>query len=974
MKTNSFPPHSSLQPARLAKTLKFKRSAVGLSLLFFGATQAHAQIYWDGTGTTWNAVASWSTATAAVTPNPGAVPGVLDEAVFNISTVNTNQTVSLDANQSIRNLTFRSTGTTLLQGGGTNRTLSLYGNITLATGAGAVTIGNATSGQNASLSLFGSLSWTAAAGTTLTVPNTMTRSNGATISASSTGTFTGAGLLAAANTTVQGWLTSGNDWAISDGTNLVANSSNVDDTWAAGNNTTVTGDSAPSSGSTTHSLRFDSAAAATLTLAGTNTLTSGGIFLTSNVGNNATAITGGTLRGATGRDLVVIQNNTASAFTIGSVIANNGTATGLSKSGAGELILTNANTFTGAVNVNGGTLTLNSGASLTGLAASNLNGGSLRINSGASWSSAGLTSAVGSTMTIDGGSFTSSGNIGNAGNPSTTITLNLSSGSASFTGGINYALLNMSGGTISVSGSATDSYMGSSVISGGTYTNTSSNTAGVRSSAANSLTINGTGSYNVNKFSLQGNIGDHLKVDGGSMTVTGDTFYIGNHAFSGVRTAHVAQTGGTVTMANANGLVIGQASAAVSAGSLNDYRLSGGTLTLQKVTLAVPGYTGQLGTNAFKMSGGTLNLGSGGIVTGGGAGTKLIEISGGTIGATADWTSSLNMSLLTVGTGGLLNLGNGIATFRADDGTVTPAATNIGLSGNLTGAGSLAKTGVGVLTLSGTNTYAGATTISGGTLALGASGVLPDASAVSIGAGTLDAATFTETAGTLDPTAAATINLGSGGALAFANSSAVDWTGGTLNITGTFTPTSIRFGTTSGGLTAGQLALISVNGSGAGTYELDSSGYLVSGGSPYDTWATANGATGGTEADPDGDGLSNLQEFAFGTNPTASSGAIDYTGTTLTTPGAPKVVSAAGSYSMVFGQRADSEAAGLTYTVQFSGDLAAWADNDDEANPPVQIASDGTIHAMNVAYPDFILTSSGTQKPRFSRVKVVMAP
>ncbi|MEY3896625.1 MAG: hypothetical protein RLZZ214_2145, partial [Verrucomicrobiota bacterium] len=42
--------------------------------------------------------------------------------------------------------------------------------------------------------------------------------------------------------------------------------------------------------------------------------------------------------------------------------------------------------------------------------------------------------------------------------------------------------------------------------------------------------------------------------------------------------------------------------------------------------------------------------------------------------------------------------------------------------------------------------------------------------------------------------------------------------------------TSVRFGTTSGGLIPAQLALISVNGLGAGTYTLDSSGYLVAGG------------------------------------------------------------------------------------------------------------------------------------------------
>ncbi len=73
-----------------------------------------------------------------------------------------------------------------------------------------------------------------------------------------------------------------------------------------------------------------------------------------------------------------------------------------------------------------------------------------------------------------------------------------------------------------------------------------------------------------------------------------------------------------------------------------------------------------------------------------------------------------------------------------------------------------------------------------GTIRLGANNALADTSPVSIGSATLDAATFGDTMGTLDATGAATINLGTGAKLAFAHSSAVNWTGGTLKLTGTF--------------------------------------------------------------------------------------------------------------------------------------------------------------------------------------------
>jgi len=82
---------------------------------------------------------------------------------------------------------------------------------------------------------------------------------------------------------------------------------------------------------------------------------------------------------------------------------------------------------------------------------------------------------------------------------------------------------------------------------------------------------------------------------------------------------------------------------------------------------------------------------------------------GGTIGATANWSSSLPMQL------------NGASfTFQSADASDT--AHNILLNGALTGVGSLVKTGAGWLVLNATNTYSGATTVNAGSL--GGSGVI----------------------------------------------------------------------------------------------------------------------------------------------------------------------------------------------------------------------------------------------------------
>ena len=87
---------------------------------------------------------------------------------------------------------------------------------------------------------------------------------------------------------------------------------------------------------------------------------------------------------------------------------------------------------------------------------------------------------------------------------------------------------------------------------------------------------------------------------------------------------------------------------------------------------------------------------------------------------------------------------------------------------------------------------------------------------------------------------------------------------GTLTLTGTFVSgSSLRFGTSSGSLTAAQLAKISKPGGGAVT--LNASGYLIDvpPGS-YAAWASTNAPGGTPDLDFDGDGVRNGIEYLLG--------------------------------------------------------------------------------------------------------------
>lgn len=143
-----------------------------------------------------------------------------------------------------------------------------------------------------------------------------------------------------------------------------------------------------------------------------------------------------------------------------------------------------------------------------------------------------------------------------------------------------------------------------------------------------------------------------------------------------------------------------------------------------------------------------------------------------------------------------------------------------------------------------------------------------------------------------------------------------------------------------------------------------------------DTWQAQYFAPGALNAGPgdnfDGDGLSNLLEFAFGTDPTqSSSGSLAYAAGLVSQRGQPAVsvqnIPNSVDFRAAFIRRKDYLAAGLVYQVQFSGDLSTW---HTSAATPTLVASDAETDAVTVPYPFFV----NGKKARFFRVSVDVAP
>lgn len=444
-----------------------------------------------------------------------------------------------------------------------------------------------------------------------------------------------------------------------------------------------------------------------------------------------------TFNPASNRELFL--TGTANDYTGGTVVqagrvtlrANAKLGTGeVTVASGGQLFVSAANTLTNAFSIAGdgtngpdtqprGALRIEGGATLTG---------NITLTADAS-----LGSYVGGTGIISGNI---SGPFDLAINKATSAT----PGVITLTGANSYIDTTITGGTLRIGNGGTTGTLGTgTIVNGGRLAFHRSDTTTLATSITGTGTVSVARGGTLELASGASIANRHLEAGDSSAAGLGagtinilsgaavnvESFYLGNRAS---QAGTVNQSGGTVSVTGSSGNVGDTTSGGLRIGhwpsETSSYNLSGGSLSVSGDLSVGWDGTGQFtqtggtasagrlvvndgnsmngaGSGTFTLSAGTFNLGPGGIATAGGP--TSTQLAGGTLTATADWSTALPISL------------TGSATINTNGHDIT-------INGSISGSGSLTKAGTGILTFGGNNSYAGTTTISAGTLQVGNGG------------------------------------------------------------------------------------------------------------------------------------------------------------------------------------------------------------------------------------------------------------
>lgn len=467
-----------------------------------------------------------------------------------------------------------------------------------------------------------------------------------------------------------------------------------------------------------------------------------------NLGNGAVTMNG---------SRTVIVN--AKRLTVGGAIsAANNAAFGLTKQGAGRLVLTGNSNYTGVTTVSAGTLQIGEGGTTGSIASASLvNNGVVEFNRGDFLSYGGVISGAGSVVKNGSGELLlwgankyTGGTVINDGQVVLGNATALGSAGGALT--INSGLLDLNGynttvGTLSGNGTITSTSiapppaasgavtittggLGGGTLSGGTLS-LGPISYGALTGSGNSLTLIGSSSglnYNpllniggtlISAIELQ----SLIQAAGGTLEYNGMVFHSSetmgaNRAANATSSASAYPDSGPVTFttnsaksSTFSGNIQGSGVTFVKAGAgiltLSGDNSHGGGTTLLGGGLNINSATA-LGSGDFKIAGATV----------------IDNTSGGALALTRDNTQTWSSGFTFKGTNDL-NLGTGAVVMNAARGVgITVAAGKLTVGGSISGAPTigLTKAGAGTLILTGNSSYTGATTVSAGTLQIGDGG------------------------------------------------------------------------------------------------------------------------------------------------------------------------------------------------------------------------------------------------------------
>lgn len=517
-------------------------------------------------------------------------------------------------------------------------------------------------------------------------------------------------------------------------------------------------------------LQYTTAQNSIVGIGGGNTLgVNGTIIVADTVGATTKEITGGSLTGpAAGGTLGIIHNGTGN-FLVSSQIVDSGGAVGFTKAGPGLVTFNNdANSYTGATTLSGGTLSVTS------------------IGTGGAASAIGQSSAASSNLVLESGRLSYNGVTATTdrgftlvnGGPTREIEV-VGTTNLTFTGLVtspgDASLTKIGAGTLTLANAAND-YAGVTRILGGTLSVGALADGGV---------VSGIGRSSSDPASLVLRDGGRLQYTGGSVTIDrGATLEAGNGRID------VSTGATTLTM---GGVVVGVGTLAkdgtgtlelcgtntytggtnVAAGTLRACSpqafgpLTGvtGSMTVAAgATLDLNGFdntvSGLNGAGVVELDAATLSIRNNGSFSGtitGLGGVSVIAGAQTLNGCTSNYTGATTISAghlytdcirnggeasgigaSTNASGNLVIRDSGLMAYTAigvsqttDRGVslangwgyiqVNDAATTLTFSGIFEGAGGLIKRGAGALVLSGANTYSGETRVEGGRLVAGSS-------------------------------------------------------------------------------------------------------------------------------------------------------------------------------------------------------------------------------------------------------------